>query len=331
MAGWALTEGEYSKISLSDSDLSRIFASIFSPSSRNTTSYKFGFIKSLLDNLYNVDSSLSLSFDTVFSTFAESYWNLILKYNLNQQSGKNAKITTILKGLFDSFGYGEVIPFESLSNEQKLQIIKAVKVECSKYVVGALYDDSSRSMYSFSKKTKVIQFNPTVYKYLCTNKVMLEKVNYFEWSRFLEKVNSEEYTKLISTKLDVSTQRSDLSMYRQILYEEFECHNCFYCGKSLKSKIHVDHFIPWSFVKEDRLYNFVLACPHCNTQKNNKLAPQKFIHDIVERNNVLINESLRIEDMYRIDTNSYTDSTINNLYEYALVNGFRRWDVSVFI
>ncbi|MBQ2381880.1 MAG: HNH endonuclease [Succinivibrio sp.] len=161
--------------------------------------------------------------------------------------------------------------------------------------------------------------------------MMLEKVNYFEWSRFLEKVNSEELTQAISTKLDESTLRSDLSMYRQILYEEFECHTCFYCGKSLKSKIHVDHFIPWSFVKEDRLYNFVLACPHCNTQKNNKLAPKKFIHDIVERNNVLINESLRIDDMYRIDTNSYTDSTINNLYEYALVNGFRRWDVSVFI
>ena len=110
---------------------------------------------------------------------------------------------------------------------------------------------------------------------------MLEKVNYFEWSRFLEKVNSEELTQAISTKLDESTLRSDLSMYRQILYEEFECHTCFYCGKSLKSKIHVDHFIPWSFVKEDRLYNFVLACPHCNTQKNNKLAPKKFIHDIV--------------------------------------------------
>lgn len=323
MAGWNLTEGEYSKISLSDSDLSRIFASIFSSSSKNTTSYKFGFIKSLLDNLYNVDSSLCLSFDTVFSTFAESYWKLILKYNLNQQSGKNAKITTILKGLLDSFGYDEVIPFESLSNEQKLEIIKKVRVECSKYVIGALFEDSLQSLYSFSKKTKIIRFNPAAYQFMCKNKVMLEKVNYFEWSRFLEKVNSKELTQAISTKLDESTLRSDLSMYCQILYEEFECHSCFYCGKKLNNKIHVDHFIPWSFVKEDRLYNFVLACPHCNTQKNNKLAPKKFIHDIVERNNVLINESLRIDDMYRIDTNSYTDSTINNLYEYALVNGFR--------
>lgn len=105
----------------------------------------------------------------------------------------------------------------------------------------------------------------------------------------------------------------------------------FYCGKVLKDKIQVDHFIPWSFVKEDRLYNFVLACPHCNAQKNNKLAPEKFVNGIVERNKVLINESSRIDSMYRIDTNSYTDKTINNLYGYAIMNGFRRWNVSEFI
>lgn len=331
MEGWKLSEGEYLKKPLSENDLSKIFATIFSPTSKNTTSYKFGFIKSLLDNLYNVDSSLCLSFDAVFSTFAESYWNLILKCNLNQQSGKNAKITTILKGLFISYGYDEVIPFESLSSEQKLEIIKTVRVECSKYVIGALFEDSLQSLYSFSKKTKIIQFNPDVYRYMCRNKVMLEKVNYFEWSRFLEKVNPEDLTHEISNKLDESTQRSKLSMYEQILYEEFECHNCFYCGKVLKDKIQVDHFIPWSFVKEDRLYNFVLACPHCNAQKNNKLAPEKFVNGIVERNKVLINESSRIDSMYRIDTNSYTDKTINNLYGYAIMNGFRRWNVSEFI
>lgn len=61
---------------------------------------------------------------------------------------------------------------------------------------------------------------------------MLEKVNYFEWSRFLEKVNPKKLTHKISNKLDESTQRSKLSMYEQILYEEFECHNCFLLWKS---------------------------------------------------------------------------------------------------
>lgn len=50
--------------------------------------------------------------------------------------------------------------------------------------------------------------------------------------------------------------------YRQILFEEFENKECFYCGRKLSPKrIDVDHFIPWSFIKDDNLWNLVLACP----------------------------------------------------------------------
>jgi CRISPR/Cas system Type II protein with McrA/HNH and RuvC-like nuclease domain len=36
-------------------------------------------------------------------------------------------------------------------------------------------------------------------------------------------------------------------------------------------KIHVDHFIPWSFVKEDKMWNFVLSFPESNERKNNEI------------------------------------------------------------
>ena len=37
--------------------------------------------------------------------------------------------------------------------------------------------------------------------------------------------------------------------------KEFEYNNCFYCGKKLENNVHVDHFIPWSFVMNDELWN----------------------------------------------------------------------------
>lgn len=44
-------------------------------------------------------------------------------------------------------------------------------------------------------------------------------------------------------KIDESAKRNNLSAYRQILYEEFESKNCFYCGRPLQpDKIDVDHF-----------------------------------------------------------------------------------------
>ena len=55
-------------------------------------------------------------------------------------------------------------------------------------------------------------------------------------------------------KLELATpKREDLSIYRELLRREFEENTCFYCGKKLNDKAHVDHFIPWSFVKDDKI------------------------------------------------------------------------------
>lgn len=86
MAGFDLKEGRYITGKITDDELWSAFSCVFSSRSRNDTSYKFGFLKSIIDNLYNVDENLELTFDQLFSKFAEIYWNLILKYNLRQKA-----------------------------------------------------------------------------------------------------------------------------------------------------------------------------------------------------------------------------------------------------
>lgn len=48
--------------------------------------------------------------------------------------------------------------------------------------------------------------------------------------------------------------------------------------------IHVDHFIPWSFIKDDKLWNFVLSCPKCNEAKNDRLPDEMCLERIIQRN-----------------------------------------------
>lgn len=84
MAGFDLKEGMYEVQNVSEDELWSAFARLFSSKSRNTSSYKFGFLKAILDNLYNVDVDLKLSFDQLFSKFSEIYWNLILKHGLQR-------------------------------------------------------------------------------------------------------------------------------------------------------------------------------------------------------------------------------------------------------
>ena len=154
------------------------------------------------------------------------------------------------------------------------------------------------------------------------------------------------------SKLELSLpERTPLEIYRNILFSEFEECNCFYCGKKLGAKIHVDHFITWSFVKKDKLWNFVLSCPECNIKKSNILPPQNTIARISERNRIILNASddrnnssisfdANSEKIKKTETNStfikaqfknYDENLISRLWQYAKFSGFRTMQTTYFI
>ena len=86
MAGFDLKEGRYINRILDEDEMWAVFTYVFSSKSRNDSTYKYGFLKSILDNIYNVDKDLTLTFDQLFSKFGEIYWNLILKHGLRQKA-----------------------------------------------------------------------------------------------------------------------------------------------------------------------------------------------------------------------------------------------------
>lgn len=81
-----------------------LFNYVFSDSSRKRNTYKFGLIKSLLDNVFNekkTDAGVFFTYEEVFAKFSENYWNLVVKYDLRQMRPDRksilSKIETILK------------------------------------------------------------------------------------------------------------------------------------------------------------------------------------------------------------------------------------------
>lgn len=321
MAGYALKEGYYDRKKLSDDEIWAAFTRLFSSRSKNDTSYKYGFLKSIMDNIYNVDKDLKLTFDQLFSKFTEIYWNLILKHGLHQKApasdNRGSLLEQVLHEATEKYHIINPIPYEGLTDEMMIYINHAVKVKCKKYVVGALFEDTNRIFYSFSKREEWIQINPIVYEFICKHKVLIEKLNYYEWARFLEKINDYNYATKLLNKIDESSKRNNLSNYRRILFEELESKNCFYCGKKLHDgKIEVDHFIPWSFVKDDNLWNLVLSCPKCNRSKNDKLPDKAFLSDIILRNQNMVIEYKRPE------MKNYQHQLLEYVYEWARVNGY---------
>ena len=337
-AGYDLKEGKYDTRYVSDDELWAVFSFFFSSKSKNDSSYKYGFLKAIIDNLYNVDEELKLSFDQLFSKFGEIYWNLILKYGLRQKAKTNDNRETYLEQVLhaatEKYRIDAAIPYESLSPEMMLDISHQVKVKCKKYVVGALYEDTKHLFYSFSKKEEWMQINPLMYEFLCKHKVAIEKLNYYEWARFLEKVNSEPLATHLLDKIDKSAKRNNLSFYRQILFNEFESRECFYCGKKLRGDgIQVDHFIPWVFMKDDKLWNMVLACSSCNNKKSDKLAREPFLEKLIIRNRnlmlhydeqvfTLTQGSEQVNKRAIEEMRNYRKDSLVKIYAYAQENGY---------
>lgn len=128
---------------------------------------------------------------------------------------------------------------------------------------------------------------------------------------------------ITTNKLELATpKREDLSVYREILRREFEEDTCFYCGKKLQKVIHVDHFIPWSFVKDDKIWNFVLSCPTCNEKKNNRVPGKDYLIRIEDRNKKI---QLLNNTVIQTDFAGYSDDLIGRMWSYAKLSGIKEY------
>ena len=356
---WNSKSGSLNLSSISDDEYWSLFNFVFSESCHKTSTYKFALLKSILDNLLNNmpgENGQLIFYSDLFAKFAESFWNLVVKYHLHQQKptaeGKTSKIEQIFGEAVKTNPVLENLEFASIEENTKSKLIQKVQAECKKYVLGALYGDFGGKLYGFDQNGNFITLSQGVYGFLLKYKIEIEKLNYYAWAKFLEKINEENVLFHLLSKLELSLpERTPLEIYRNILFSEFEECNCFYCGKKLSGKIHVDHFIPWSFVKEDKLWNFVLSCPECNIKKSNILPPQNTIAWILERNRIILNASdcrnnskisfaTNSEKIKKNETDStfikiqfknYDENLIPRLWQYAKFSGFKTMQTTYFI
>ena len=322
--GWLLKEHQIDNSFHSDDELWSAINNLFNTRTKFRTSYKFCFLKSILDNIYNVNERLELSMIDIFSRFTEIYWNLIVKHHLNQirqGSGTKSAIATLINEISANNCVCPEMPFERLTQIEKDRLILGVVKECSKYVVGALCTDFRYIIYGFDKDKTKIQFSYFAYIFLVKYAYIIGKLNYFEWIKFLESVNDKDLAYNIAGCLDDSSQRVDLSKYRIFLFNDLHEHTCFYCGAELNGTCEVDHFIPWSFVKDDKMWNFVQSCKKCNGSKRDKLTVPFYMTRIVTRNKEILAKP-ELMNAFQDDFYGYNDDRLPEMYKSAAFNGF---------
>lgn len=226
MGGFNLKFGEYKKIDVTEEEFWKAFNKVFSTKTVNSSSYKFVFLKSLLDCIY-IYKKIKYSFYEIFERFTEIYWVLVVKYGLaqNNSTTKETYIEQILNEYVEctTDKYPIKMEFNDLTENVKKKIVCQVTQKCKTYVVGALYYDTNELFYSFSKKDEILEINPRMLKFIEKYGSLIEELNYYELTKFLDKVNSRETVEHILNKKPTYKLNAEQAVYRQLLYDEFEC------------------------------------------------------------------------------------------------------------
>lgn len=319
--GWKLREGSLNYGKVSENQLWAVVNKTFSSQSKKTTSYKFGLIRAILESLYDVEVDLTISFEKLSESLATLYWNLIVKHEYSQ--GNRARIQTVLETIKNKHQVPNEIPYDNLSPAIKQEVNRTIQNELlNRYVVGALYSDTEGFIYGFSIREKTIRLNASAYEFLLKFQEVLFRLNNYELTKFIQSKNKQHSKEIIIENIENITKRESLFDYKEILLKHTEP-RCFYTNVSLQtdySRISVDHFIPWSFIHSDNLWNFVLTTSSVNSRKSSKLPTEDYLKKLFIRNESL--KKVSDQDV-RNEFSRYQESTISKLYNYAEINGFQ--------
>ena len=274
------------------------------------------------------DKVETIGFATIAKSFLKYYWHQICKYKIKQNYNSD-KPPLIVKILHSIFGK-EYIPdlFESMSKENISNTEKEITRKCFSEVIPRfqnIYDGSKnlskKVFYEYNENT--ISIKPQILKFFKENYSFLSKSVLLEWSKFLEKINVG-LPMLISKIEGYDRKRRSLEWAKTVLIKYFD--KCFYCNNILvkeKQMTHVDHFIPWSYIFEDELWNLVLTCRNCNLKKHSSLPSDLFIEHLINRNNEYYNiiEPLK-KSLLRLDSENKSENAIKKYFQNCMDYGF---------
>ena len=181
---------------------------------------------------------------------------------------------------------------------------------------------------------KGITINPRAMQFFKRYHVVLKKVVILEWVRFIEPFN-EGVPSMIDKIEGIQKEKKSTAKERKILYSRFK--NCFYCNDPLnpkplkndhklyKKNQEVEHVIPFAYVRNDEMWNFVLACKECNCKKLAALPPKEYLKCLFNRNKKYKNQIPELKRSLDKLGND-PERIINNHYTTASDMGFSIYD-----
>jgi 5-methylcytosine-specific restriction endonuclease McrA len=307
---------------------------------RKDNTYKFALARFLVEYSYQLDDQYiennirsnkteAIYFATIARAFLKYYWHQICKYKI-RQNFNSGKLPLIVQIIHEFFGT-QYIPesFDLMPKDKIAASELTIEKRCFQEVIPRFQNIPegitvvSRKVF-YDYDNQAIFVNPLALRFFKDNYSLLFKAILFEWAKFLEKINLS--LPMIISKIENSnSSRKSLEKFKIVLLRNSD--RCFYCNNllSIKQKelIHVDHFIPWSYIFEDELWNLVLTCRNCNLKKHSSLPTEPFMDKLVYRNKIFSeSDDLLRTSLRRVSSGDEFEKVIRRYYQNCIDYGF---------
>lgn len=211
-AGYDLQNGKYDPTLKSSKEIREILTFFLENSANKSSSYKYVMFKSIMDCLHMpMDKTYRISFDMLYSRFAEIYWVLVFKHKIPQKAFSIRAPETLAEKVILKIAEKHKIrrktQYADLDDSIRKELVRQMKTNCSRYVFGALYAETERILYSFSKDKEWIKVNPQIVYFLEKHGNAIQKINYQAWANYYIEIEAEN--------------GKDVGYYQRLLKREF--------------------------------------------------------------------------------------------------------------
>lgn len=205
-----------------------------------------------------------------------------LKFDLSESAVSNPRnndrLRQAIEQQFDLINATELqryVPFRLLSPFYQTELAGLADYKRNERIRTLAHDkftSESPPLYRFSVQRDAIELHEAWADYLKSNLAIVRGWALNGWTSYLQKCNPN--TPAIIGKIAPPQKRAPLKAQRRIwkaVLKE-QKFTCIYSNEPISSSnFDLDHFIPWSFVCHDQLWNLIPADPNHNSSKGNSL------------------------------------------------------------
>ncbi|QEE17181.1 HNH endonuclease domain-containing protein [Promethearchaeum syntrophicum] len=132
---------------------------------------------------------------------------------------------------------------------------------------------------------KYIGIPENIVHFIETQRPLLESAILANLAIFLETLNliPNLQKKLMIADRTYTKMRNISAIEKKKLYS-YQENRCFYCGDDMSNTPEADHFVPYDYLFDSKIWNIVGACQECNRKKRNFIVNEEYLGRVLERN-----------------------------------------------